>query len=171
MKPDMSVWSMTPPSEAPEFKQESTGWDLAATPETPEFSFNAFQHPMTGMPTPVTGPMDAITPTTGTINSPSEPLDFPPETTAFSIQDIFPDMKATDGLLFNELDFPDFNNNPNLFADPFSGYGDFAMPAQPLSYGEVQVQQPQFEDDSAGFLLDVYNDMHTYGINPGPGGL
>ncbi|KAL3453596.1 hypothetical protein BJX65DRAFT_292618 [Aspergillus insuetus] len=171
MKPDMSVWSMTPPSEAPEFKQESTGWDLAATPETPEFSFNAFQHPMTGMPTPVTGPMDAITPTTGTINSPSEPLDFPPETTAFSIQDIFPDMKATDGLLFNELDFPDFNNNPNLFNDPFSGYGDFAMPAQPLNYGEVQVQQPQFEDDSAGFLLDVYNDMHTYGINPGPGGL
>ncbi|KAL2814995.1 hypothetical protein BJX63DRAFT_442345 [Aspergillus granulosus] len=171
MKQDMSVWSMTPPSEAPEFKQEPAGWDLATTPETPEFSFNAFQHPMAGMPTPVTGTMDAITPTTGTINSPSEPFDMPPETTAFSIQDIFPDMKVTDGLLFNELDFPDFNTNPNMFNDPFPGYGDFVMPAQPLNYGEVQVQQPQFEDDSAGFLLDVYNDMHTYGINPGPGGL
>ncbi|KAL2865745.1 putative C2H2 transcription factor (Ace1) [Aspergillus lucknowensis] len=170
-KQDFSTWSMTPPSEAPEFKQEPTGWDLAPTPETPEFSFNAFQAPMTGMPTPITGSVDAITPTTGTINSPSEPFDPVPEPTAFSIHDIFPDMKATDGLLFNELDFPDLTNPPNMFQDPLGGYGDFGMQTQGMNYGDVQVQQPQFEDDSAGFLLDVYNDMHSYGINPGPGGL
>ncbi|KAL4952996.1 hypothetical protein BDW69DRAFT_184881 [Aspergillus filifer] len=175
-KQDFSGWSMTPPSEVPDFKQESMsiagGWDLAPTPETPEFSFNAFQPSLTGMPTPVTGTVDAVTPTTGTINSPSEPFDLPPENTAFSIQDIFPEMKANnDGLLFagGDLDFPDFTNNPSMFND--FGYNDFAMQPQGLNYGDVQ--QPQFEDDSAGFLLDVYNDMHTYGINPnaGPGGL
>ncbi|KAL2829767.1 hypothetical protein BDW59DRAFT_34215 [Aspergillus cavernicola] len=171
-KQDFSTWSMTPPSEAPDFKQESvTGWDVA--PETPEFSFNAFQHPMTGMPTPLTGTADAVTPTTGTINSPSEPFDLAPEHTAFSIQDIFPDMKASDGLLFTggDLDFPDYNNAPNMFNDfVATGYGDFNMQTQGMNYGDVP-QGPQFEDDSAGFLLDVYNDMHTYGINPGPGGL
>ena len=81
-------------------------------------------------------------------------------------------MKANnDGLLFagGDLDFPDFTNNPSMFND--FGYNDFAMQPQGLNYGDVQ--QPQFEDDSAGFLLDVYNDMHPYGINPnaGPGGL
>ncbi|KAL4918853.1 hypothetical protein BDW62DRAFT_58760 [Aspergillus aurantiobrunneus] len=170
-KQDLFGWSMTPPSDAPDFKQESVGWDLAPTPETPEFSFNAFQPSMAGMPPSVTGTgtMDAVTPTTGTMNSPSEPFDLAPENTAFSIQDIFPEMKASDGLLFagGDLDFPDFTNNPNMFND--FGYGDFGMQTQGMGYGDVQ--RPQFEDDSAGFLLDVYNDMHTYGINPGPGGL
>ncbi|KAL4926312.1 putative C2H2 transcription factor (Ace1) [Aspergillus undulatus] len=178
-KQDFPGWSMTPPSEAPDFKQESMsiagGWDLAPTPETPEFSFNAFQPSLNGMPTPITGTgtgtLDAVTPTTGTINSPSEPFDLPPENTAFSIQDIFPEMKANDGLLFagGDLDFPDFTNNPNMFND--FGYNDFTMQPQGLNYGDVP--QPQFEDDSAGFLLDVYNDMNPYGINPnaGPGGL
>ncbi|KAL4782073.1 hypothetical protein BJX76DRAFT_333741 [Aspergillus varians] len=171
-KQDLSGWSMTPPSEAPDFKQESIGWDLAPTPETPEFSFNSFQPPMNGMSTSVTGTgtVDAVTPTTGTINSPSEPFDLAPDNTAFSIQDIFPEMKASDGLLFagGDLDFPDYTNNPNMFND-FGGYGDFSMQTQGMNYGDVQ--QPQFEDDTAGFLLDVYSDMHTYGINPGPGGL
>ncbi|KAL4868925.1 hypothetical protein BDV12DRAFT_168882 [Aspergillus spectabilis] len=166
-KQEFAGWSMTPPSEAPDFKQESLGWDLAPTPDTPEFSFNAFQNPMTGMATPVTGTVDAITPTTGTINSPSEPFDLAPEQPSFSIQDIFPEMKATDGLLFapGDMDFPDFNA-PNMFNE-FGGYGDFAMQTQGMNFGDVQ--QPQFEDDSAGFFLDVYNDMHTYGMNPGPG--
>jgi hypothetical protein len=95
---------MTPPSEAPEFGKEQTSWDLAATPETPKFSFNTFQHPMTGMSTPVTGTMDAITP--GTINSPSELFNVPPETAAFSIHDISPDMKATDGSWYTLIEYP-----------------------------------------------------------------
>ncbi|CBF83748.1 conserved hypothetical protein [Aspergillus nidulans FGSC A4] len=163
-----SVWSMTPPSEAPDYRQEPNGWDLAPSPETPDL-FNTYQAPMTAMPGSVTGTLDAVTPTTGTINSPSEPFDLAQENTAFSIQDIFPEMKASDGLLFpgGDMDYPDFINNHNMFND--FGYGDFTMPTQGLQYGETQ--QPQFEDDSAGFLLDVYNDMHTYGINPGPGGL
>ncbi|KAL4882811.1 hypothetical protein BJY04DRAFT_186107 [Aspergillus karnatakaensis] len=168
-KQELSGWSMTPPSEAPDFKQESLGWDLGATPETPEFSFNAFQHPLAGMATPVTGTVDAITPTTGTINSPSEPFDMAPDQQpAFSIQDIFPEMKATDGLLFapGDMEFPDFNAS-NMFND-FGNYGDFAMQTQGMNFGE---QQPQFQDDSASFFLDVYNDMNTYGMNPGPGGL
>ncbi|RDW86598.1 putative C2H2 transcription factor (Ace1) [Aspergillus mulundensis] len=166
-----SVWSMTPPSEAPEYKQESVGWELAPTPETPEFSFNAFQHPMSTMPGSVSGTLDAVTPTTGTINSPSEPFDLAQENTAFSIQDIFPEMKANDGLLFpgGDMEYTDFINNQTMFND--FGYPEFTIPTQPLNYGEIQ--QPQSEDDSAGFLLDVYNDMHTYGFNPmsGPGGL
>ncbi|KAL3482513.1 hypothetical protein BJX99DRAFT_217244 [Aspergillus californicus] len=172
-KQDYSTWSMTPPSEAPDFKQESvTGWDL--TPETPEFSFNAFQHPMTaGIPTPLTGTVDAITPTTGTINSPSEPFDLAPDNTAFSIQDIFPDMKASDGLLFTggEMDFPDFTNTPDMFNDFVATGYDFSMQPQGVNYGDMPQQQPHFEDNSASFLLDVYNDMNPYGINPGPGGL
>ncbi|KAI9370719.1 hypothetical protein BJX61DRAFT_535384 [Aspergillus egyptiacus] len=172
-KQDFSAWSMTPPSEAPDFKQESVaGWDMS--PDTPEFSFNAFQHPVTaGMPTPVTGTLDAVTPTTGTINSPSEPFDLGPEHTTYSIQDIFPDMKASDGLLFSggNLDFPDFTNNPSMFNDfAVTGYDDLGLHPQGLNFGDLQ-QQPAFEADSASFLLDVYNDMHTYGMNPGPGGL
>lgn len=169
-KQDFSAWSLTPPSDVPEYKQESVGgWDL--TPETPEFSFNAFQPPMSAMPdSVVSGTMDAVTPTSGSMNSPSEPFDLAPENnTAFSIQDIFPEMKANDGLLFAgpDMDFPDLIN-PSMFND-FS-YGDFGIPPQ-INYGDVQQPQPQFEDDSAGFLLDVYNDMHLHGVNPGPGGL
>ncbi|KAL4810252.1 hypothetical protein BDV18DRAFT_55090 [Aspergillus unguis] len=167
-KQDFSGWSMTPPSEAPDYKQESVGgWDL--TPETPEFSFNAFQPPLSAMPPSVSGTVDAVTPTTGTINSPSEPFDLPAENTAFSIQDIFPEMKANDGLLFagTDMDFPDIVNNPNMFND--FGYGDFTMQPQ-VNYGDVQ-QQPHFEDNSDAFFLDAYNDMNTYGVNPGPGGL
>lgn len=160
-KPD--IWSMTPPSEV-ELKQEPVHWGSSAlTPET--LDFNNFQHSVTGMPTPVTGTVDAVTPTTGTINSPSEPFDLPLENAHIPL-DMFPEMK--DNLLFTggDMDFTDFTNNPNMFND---FYGDFTLQPQGMNYGDVQ-QQPQFEDDSAGFLLDVYNDMHTYGINPGPGG-
>lgn len=159
-KPD--IWSMTPPSEV-ELKQEPVPWGSSAlTPET--LDFNNFQPSVTGMPTPVTGTVDAVTPTTGTINSPSEPYDLPLESAHIPL-DMFPEMK--DNLLFTggDMDFADFGNNSNMFSD---FYGDFTLQPQGLNYGDVQ--QPQFEDDSAGFLLDVYNDMHTYGINPGPGG-
>jgi hypothetical protein len=153
---------MTPPSEV-ELKQEPVPWGSSAlTPET--LDFNNFQPSVTGMPTPVTGTVDAVTPTTGTINSPSEPYDLPLESAHIPL-DMFPEMK--DNLLFTggDMDFADFGNNSNMFSD---FYGDFTLQPQGLNYGDVQ--QPQFEDDSAGFLLDVYNDMHTYGINPGPGG-
>ncbi|KKK26236.1 hypothetical protein ARAM_004956 [Aspergillus rambellii] len=164
---DLSNWDMTPASATPEFKHESTGWDMGPHSETPEFSFNAFQPPMAGIPTPVTGTAELVTPTTGTINSPSEPYDMASENTAFSIQDIFPDMKASDGVLFTggDLDFVDFSNQPSMFNDFLTGYPDITMQPQGMNYGDMQ--QPQYDDDSAGFLLDVYNDMQTYGISPG----